>query len=100
MPAAAAAVQGMAERKLRRRVTELEMVDELEPIAEELGATLAQLALAWCLKNKNVSVTGSGAFPPLKALWVPEHDSESLGLALDVSSETPPEVSLGQALSQ
>lgn len=53
--------QGMAEKKLRRRVTELEMVDALEPIAQELGATLAQLALAWCLKNKNVSA-GSRCF--------------------------------------
>ncbi|MFZ5445918.1 MAG: potassium channel beta subunit family protein [Myxococcota bacterium] len=33
----------------------------LEPIAKELGATRAQLALAWCLKNPNVSTVLTGA---------------------------------------
>jgi aryl-alcohol dehydrogenase-like predicted oxidoreductase len=32
-----------------------EAVAKLEPIAKELGCTLAQLSLAWCLKNPNVS---------------------------------------------
>jgi len=36
-------------------------VKQLEPVAKDLGCTLAQLALAWCLKNPNVStvITGS-----------------------------------------
>jgi voltage-dependent potassium channel beta subunit len=33
----------------------------LEPVAGELGCTLAQLALAWCLKNPNVSSVITGA---------------------------------------
>ena len=33
----------------------------LEPIAEELGCTLSQLALAWCLKNPFVSTVITGA---------------------------------------
>lgn len=33
----------------------------LEPLAKELGATRAQLALAWCLKNPNVSTVLTGA---------------------------------------
>lgn len=33
----------------------------LESIAAEVGATLAQLALAWCLKNPNVSTVITGA---------------------------------------
>jgi aryl-alcohol dehydrogenase-like predicted oxidoreductase len=33
----------------------------LEPIAEELGCTLAQLAIAWCLKNPYVSTVITGA---------------------------------------
>ena len=33
----------------------LAKVEKLRPIADELGCTLAQLALAWCTKNPNVS---------------------------------------------
>ena len=36
-------------------------VDALEPIAGDLGCTLAQLALAWCLRNRNVSTVITGA---------------------------------------
>ena len=36
-------------------------VHALEPIAKELGCTLSQLALAWCLKNPYVSSVITGA---------------------------------------
>lgn len=36
-------------------------VRQLAPLAEELGCSLAQLALAWCLKNPNVSTVITGA---------------------------------------
>jgi len=36
-------------------------VGKLEAIAKELGCSLAQLALAWCLKNPNVSTVITGA---------------------------------------
>ena len=36
-------------------------VKQLAPLATELGCTLAQLALAWCLKNPNVSTAITGA---------------------------------------
>jgi len=39
----------------------IEKVKQLIPIAEELGFTMAQLALAWCLKNPNVSTVITGA---------------------------------------
>ena len=39
----------------------LAKVQALEPIAKELGCTLSQLALAWCLKNENVSTVITGA---------------------------------------
>jgi voltage-dependent potassium channel beta subunit len=39
----------------------LEKVRNLKPVAEDLGCTLAQLALAWCLKNPNVSSAITGA---------------------------------------
>ena len=31
------------------------------PVAADLGCTLAQLAIAWCLKNPNVSTVITGA---------------------------------------
>lgn len=43
---------------------QLAQVEALRPIAEELGATLAQLALAWALKNPNVSTLITGASRP------------------------------------
>ena len=36
-------------------------VKQLEPVAKELGCSLAQLAVAWCLKNPNVSTVITGA---------------------------------------
>ena len=39
----------------------LNKVDALKPIAEELGCSLAQLSLAWCVSNPNVSTTIMGA---------------------------------------
>ena len=36
-------------------------VQALEPIAKELGCTLAQLSLAWCLKNPYLSTVITGA---------------------------------------
>ncbi len=42
----------------RRRI---EKVKQLAPIASELGCTMAQLAIAWCLKNPYVSTVITGA---------------------------------------
>jgi aryl-alcohol dehydrogenase-like predicted oxidoreductase len=39
-------------------------VRALAPIAQELSCTLAQLALAWCLKNPRVSTVITGASRP------------------------------------
>ena len=39
----------------------LETTRKLAPIAAELGMSLAQMALAWCLKNPNVSTVITGA---------------------------------------
>jgi voltage-dependent potassium channel beta subunit len=39
----------------------IEKVRRLTPLAHEIGATMAQLALAWCLKNPNVSTVITGA---------------------------------------
>lgn len=42
----------------------LEKVKALEPIAKELGCTMAQLALAWSRKNDDVSTVITGATKP------------------------------------
>jgi voltage-dependent potassium channel beta subunit len=42
----------------------IEKVKQLLPIAEGLGCSTAQLALAWCLKNPNVSTVITGASKP------------------------------------
>lgn len=39
----------------------IDKVKQLAPIAQELGCTMAQLALAWCLKNPNLSGVILGA---------------------------------------
>ena len=39
-------------------------VKRLAPIAADLGCTLAQMSLAWCLKNPNVSTVITGASRP------------------------------------
>jgi voltage-dependent potassium channel beta subunit len=39
----------------------LAKVKAVQPVADELGCTLAQLAIAWCLKNPNVSTVITGA---------------------------------------
>ena len=36
-------------------------VEKLQPIAPDLGCTISQLSLAWCLKNPNVSTVITGA---------------------------------------
>ncbi len=42
----------------------LERVQKLQPIADEAGLTLAQLAVAWVLQNQNVSAAIIGASRP------------------------------------
>ena len=39
----------------------IEKVKKLIPIAKELGCTMAQLAIAWCAKNPNVTTVITGA---------------------------------------
>jgi voltage-dependent potassium channel beta subunit len=62
----------------------VEKVRQLKPVADELGASLAQLALAWCLKNPNVSTVITGASRP-------EQVHENMK-ALEVAPKLTPEV--------
>jgi voltage-dependent potassium channel beta subunit len=49
-------LRGMIQRSER-----LAAVRALQPVAADLGCTLAQLAIAWCVKNLNVSTVITGA---------------------------------------
>jgi voltage-dependent potassium channel beta subunit len=42
----------------------IQKVKQLQPLAKDLECTMAQLALAWCLKNPNVSSVITGATRP------------------------------------
>ncbi len=57
---------------------------QLQPIADELGCSLAQLAIAWCLKNPHVSTVITGAS---RAEQVVENMK-----ALDVVPQLAPEI--------
>ncbi len=65
----------------RRNVLKTKM---LAPIAQELGCSLAQLAIAWCLANEDVSTVITGASRP-------EQVEENMK-ALDVVEKLTPEV--------
>ena len=54
----------VARRRPDRRRSEGPGARRLRPIADELGCTLAQLALAWCTKNPHVSTVITGASRP------------------------------------
>lgn len=61
----------------------LEKVKKLQPIAADLGCTLAQLALAWCLKNSHVSTVITGASRPEQVV----ENMKALEVAPKVTSE-------------
>ena len=57
----------------------LERVQQLGPIAEELGLTIAQLSLAWVLQNTNVSAAIIGATRPEQVV----ENVKAVGVKLD-----------------
>jgi voltage-dependent potassium channel beta subunit len=62
----------------------IEKVKQLAPLARELGCTLAQLGIAWCLRNPHVSTVITGASRPQQV-------AENMQ-ALDVVPQLTPEV--------
>jgi voltage-dependent potassium channel beta subunit len=56
----------LAERILEP--TRLAKVKSLVPIAQELGCTLAQMSIAWCLANRHVSTVITGASRPAQVV--------------------------------
>ena len=59
----------------------LTSVQKLQPIADELGITMAQLAVAWVLQNPNVSGAIVGASRPEQVA----SNAEAAGVTLDAS---------------
>ncbi|MBN1149522.1 MAG: aldo/keto reductase [Anaerolineales bacterium] len=88
---------------LRKRFTDetavqrIAKVGKLMDIADELGASMAQLALAWTLKNPNVSTTITGASRPeqivenMKAIEIiPRLDGEVMEKIEAILDNKPP----------
>lgn len=76
------AYKGLKEKSLVNE--SLEKVDALKPIAEEVGASLAQLALAWCANNPHVSTVIMGA--------TKEHQLEDNLKAIEIVPKLTPEI--------
>ena len=68
LPAGSRATDDKGGAQIIRRFTEnptvLARVQGLRPVADELGLTMAQLAVAWVLQNPNVAAALIGASRP------------------------------------
>jgi voltage-dependent potassium channel beta subunit len=53
--------KGLKEVAFTEREWQIEKTDQLKPLAQELGCTVAQLAVAWCAANPHVSTVITGA---------------------------------------
>jgi aryl-alcohol dehydrogenase-like predicted oxidoreductase len=60
----------------------LERVQQLHPVAEELGLSLARLALAWVLREDNVASAIIGATRPEQV----EDNAAASGVELDAAT--------------
>lgn len=76
---------------------DIEKVKRMMPIAEELHCSMAQLALAWCLKNPNVSTVITGAskaeqvLENMKALEIVEKLNQDVLARLEQILDNKPE---------
>ncbi|KAE9186653.1 hypothetical protein PF004_g23026 [Phytophthora fragariae] len=77
----------------------VEKADKLKPVAQKLGISLAELALAWCVSNENVSTVMIGAKTPaqleqnLKALEAVEKITPEVKAEIDALVPFVPELS-------
>jgi aryl-alcohol dehydrogenase-like predicted oxidoreductase len=71
---------GFMERALDQQL--LERVQQLRPVAEELGLSMAQLALAWVLREQNVAAAIIGASRPEQV----EDNAGASGVELDAAT--------------
>jgi len=70
---------GMISRWMREEV--LEAVQKLAPVADSVGLTMSQLAIAWVLQNDNVSSAIMGATKPSQV----KENVKASGVKLDGS---------------
>jgi aryl-alcohol dehydrogenase-like predicted oxidoreductase len=70
---------GMISRWMRDEV--LEAVQKLQPVADSVGLTMSQLAIAWVLQNDNVSSAIMGATKPSQV----KENVKASGVKLDAS---------------
>jgi voltage-dependent potassium channel beta subunit len=61
----------------------LEKIRKLEPVADDLGVSRAQLALAWCLTNDDVSTVITGASRPEQI----EQNMQAIEVADDLTDD-------------
>jgi aryl-alcohol dehydrogenase-like predicted oxidoreductase len=71
---------GFMERALNEQL--LERVQRLGPVADELGLSMAQLALAWVLREENVASAIIGASRPEQV----EDNAGASGIKLDAGT--------------
>ena len=85
---------GFVGRFLRPEV--LEAVDRLRPIADGLGITLAQLALAWILREPNVASAIVGATRPEQVAA----NAGASGIDLDAATLAAIDAALGDVFTR
>jgi len=78
--AASESMGGFMERALDQQL--LKRVQELQPVADELGLSMAQLALAWVLREENVAAAIIGASRPEQV----EDNAGASGVELDAET--------------
>jgi aryl-alcohol dehydrogenase-like predicted oxidoreductase len=84
---------GFMERAVDRQL--LERVQQLRPVAEELGLSMAQLALAWVLREENVASAIIGASRPEQV----EDNAGASGVELDARTLERIDEILGDSVS-
>ncbi len=72
----------------------LEAVQRLHPIAAEVGVSMAQLALAWVLREPNVASAITGASRPEQV----EENATASGVTLDDDTLVAIDKALGDAV--
>ena len=99
-PPAGSRADDEASAKFIRRLVEdddvLRRVQELAPVAADLGLTMAQLAIAWVLQNANVSAALVGASRPEQL----DENVKAAGVRLDADVMARIDAILGDAVER
>jgi 1-deoxyxylulose-5-phosphate synthase len=90
--AASESMNGFIDRLIDDRV--LEAVQRLKPVAEDAGLTMAQLALAWVLRQPNVASAIVGASRPEQV----HANASASGIALDAQTLAAVDEALGDVV--